>query len=39
MSKLNPPAPSITQQATAIQKVIEEVAKIRAKKQVNNVLN
>ena len=39
ISKLDPPAPSITQRAAAIKKVIEEIARIRAKKQVNNILN
>jgi hypothetical protein len=36
---LDPSAPIITQQATAVRKAIEEVAKIRAKRQVNNALN
>jgi hypothetical protein len=36
---LDPPAPIITQQATTVRKTIEEVAKIRAKRQVNNALN
>jgi len=39
ISKLNLLAPSITQRAAAIKKVIEEIVRIRAKKQVNNILN
>jgi len=39
ISKLNPLAPSIIQQAAAIKKAIEEIIRIRAKKQVNNILN
>jgi hypothetical protein len=39
MSTLDPPAPTITQQATAVCKAMEEVAKIRAERQVNNALN
>jgi hypothetical protein len=39
MSMLDPPALTITQQATTVHKAIEEVAKIRAKRQVNNALN
>jgi hypothetical protein len=39
ISTLNPPASTITQQATAVRKAIAEVAKIRAKRQVNNALN
>jgi len=39
MSELDPPAPSITQRAIAVRKAMEEVAKIRAKRQVNNALN
>ena len=39
MSELDPPAPSIIQRAAAIKKAIEEILKIRAKKQVNNILN
>jgi len=39
ISELNLPAPSITQRAAAIKKAIEEIARIRAKKQVNDVLN
>ena len=39
MSELNPLAPLITQWAIVVQKAMEEVAKIRAKRQVNNVLS
>ena len=39
ISELDLPAPSITQQAAAIKKAMEEIAKIRVKKQVNNILN
>jgi hypothetical protein len=39
ISTLNPPAPTITQRATAVRKAMAEVAKIRAKRQVNNALN
>jgi len=39
ISKLDLPAPSITQRAAAIKKAMEEIARIRAKKQVNNTLN
>jgi hypothetical protein len=39
ISTLNPSAPTITQQATAVRKTIAEVAKIRAERQVNNALN
>ena len=39
ISELDPPAPSITQRAAAIKKAIEEIARIRAKKQINNALN
>ena len=39
MNELDPLAPSITQRATAIQKAIEEVSKIRAQRQVDNALN
>jgi hypothetical protein len=39
MSTLDPPAPTITQRATAVRKAIEEVAKSRAKRQVDNALN
>jgi len=39
ISEINPPAPSITQRAAAIKKAIEEIARIRAKKQVDDALN
>jgi hypothetical protein len=39
ISTLDPPAPTITQQATAVHKAMAEVAKIRAEIQVNNALN
>src|SRR6266516_285391 len=39
MSELDPPAPSITLRATAIRKAMEEVSKIRAKRQVEDALN
>jgi hypothetical protein len=39
ISTLDPPAPTITQQATAVRKAMAEVAKIRAERQVNNALN
>src|SRR5277367_3233693 len=39
MSELDPPAPSITQRATAIKRAMEEVSKIRAQRQVDNALN
>ena len=38
MSNLDPPAPSITEQAAVIQKVIAEIVKLRAKQTVNNAL-
>jgi hypothetical protein len=39
MSEFDPPAPSISQQATAIKRAMEEVSKIRAQKQVDDALN
>jgi hypothetical protein len=39
ISTLDPLAPTITQQATAVCKVMAEIAKIRAERQVNNALN
>jgi len=39
ISELDPPAPSITQRAAAIKKAMEEIVRIRVKKQVNNALN
>ena len=38
MSKLDPPAPSITEQAAAIRKVIAEIVKLQAKQAVSNAL-
>ena len=39
INKLNPLAPFITQQMAVIKKAMEEIAKIRAKKQINDALN
>jgi hypothetical protein len=39
INKLNLLIPSITQQAVTIKKAMEEIAKIKIKKQVNNTLN
>jgi len=39
ISELDPLAPSIIQQAAAIKKAMEEIIRIRAKKQVDNTLN
>lgn len=39
MTELDSPAPSIAQRSTAIRKAMEEIAKVRAKMQVNNALN
>ena len=39
MSNLDPPAPSITERATAIQKAMAKIVKLRAKKTVNNALH
>jgi hypothetical protein len=39
MTNLDPPAPSIIDQATIIQKTMSEIAKLRAKQAVNNALN
>ena len=39
MSQLNPPAPTISQRATAVRKVMEEVSKFHAKQLVQNALN
>jgi len=39
ISELDLLVPSIIQRAVAIKKVIEKIARIRAKKQVNNTLN
>ena len=38
ISNLDPPAPSITEQAAAIQKVITKIVKLRAKQAINNAL-
>ena len=39
MSNLDPPAPSITEQVTAIWKVIAEIVKLWAKQAVNSALH
>jgi hypothetical protein len=39
MTELDPPAPSVTQRATAIKKAMTEVIKIRSKIQVQDALN
>ena len=39
MSNLDPPAPLVTERATAIRKVMVEVAKLRAKRAVNDTLH
>ena len=38
ISKLDPPAPSTTERATAIRKVIAKIVKLRAKQTINNAL-
>ena len=38
ISKLDPPTPSITERAAAIQKAIVEIVKLQAKQTVNNTL-
>ena len=38
ISKLDPPAPSVTERATIIRKVIAKIVKLRAKQTVNNAL-
>ena len=38
MSKLDPPAPSVTDRAAAIRKAMAEIVKLRAKQTVNNAL-
>ena len=38
ISKLDPPAPSITNRAAIIRKAIAEIVKLRAKQTVNNAL-
>ena len=39
MSKLDSPAPSITEQAAAIWKAMAEIVKLQAKQTVNNALH
>ena len=39
MSNLDPPAPSVMDRATAIQKAMAEIVKLRARKSVNNALH
>ena len=39
ISKLDPPAPSITEQAAAIRKAMAEIVKLRAKQTINNTLH
>jgi transposase InsO family protein len=39
MSEFDAPAPTVTQRATAIRKAMEELAKVRAKRQVQDALN
>ena len=39
MTKLDPPAPSITVRAMAIRKAMTEITKLRARKSVNNALH
>src|SRR6266702_2725306 len=38
INNLDPPAPSITERAAAIQKAIAEIVKLQAKQTVNNAL-
>jgi len=38
ISNLDPPAPSITEQAVIIRKAMAEIVKLRAKQTVNNAL-
>ena len=38
ISKLDPPAPSIIERATIIQKAMAEIVKLRAKQTINNAL-
>ena len=38
ISKLDPPAPSVTDRVTIIRKAIAEIVKLRAKQTVNNAL-
>jgi len=39
ISKLDPPAPSITDQAAIIQKAMAKIVKLQAKQTVNNALH
>jgi hypothetical protein len=39
MTNLDPPAPSITDRATAIRKAMSKIAKLRAKQAINSALN
>jgi hypothetical protein len=39
ITNLDPPAPSIIDQATIIRKAMSEIAKLRAKQAVNSALN
>jgi hypothetical protein len=39
MTNLDPPAPSIIDRATVIQKAMSEIAKLRAKQAVSSALN
>ena len=39
ISKLDPPAPSITEQVATIRKAIAKIVKLRAKQTVNNALH
>jgi hypothetical protein len=39
ISKLDPPAPSVTDQAAAIRKAMAEIVKLRAKQTINNALH
>ena len=39
ISNLDPPAPSITEQAAAVRKVITKIVKLQAKQAINNALH
>jgi len=39
MSKLDPPAPSVTDRAAVIRKAMAKIVKLRAKQTVNNALH
>ena len=39
MGKLDPPALSVTERATAIRKIMAKIVKLRAKQTVNNALH